>query len=381
MSGVGPDPVRLLVGALRIYSPTAQEGRMASYLCTQMKLLGYKRVRVDSAGNAIGEIGSGTTKVLLCGHMDTVPGRLPVKREGDMVFGRGAADAKSPLCALLLAGSRARDAGVHLTFVGATREEGDSLGIQTIIRSGKKYDYAAFGEPSGANRVTIGYRGRVSMRVRIETEGGHAGSPWAHVSAVDEFYSVLGALRRYAEGRRVAEDRFRSLSVSPTLVAAGSYHNVIPPVCRATFDVRLPPGASITEVKTRLRRAASESVRGKTSVTVDFDEATEPYEADPNSILVRSFQRAILIKLKSRPVFVRKTGTGDMNTLASATGAQCVTYGPADSQLSHTDEEAVSVKDYLNSVEVLVEAIKQLGTLRGRARAQSRLPQATQTQN
>jgi [amino group carrier protein]-lysine/ornithine hydrolase len=100
-----------------------------------------------------------------------------------------------------------------------------------------------------------------------------------------------------------------------------------------------------------------------TRVSVEFDEATEAYEADPNSTLVRSFQRAIILKLKDRPVFVRKTSSGDMNTFASATRAQCVTYGPADSKLSHTDGEAVSVEDCLNSIEVLTEALKQLERL------------------
>ncbi|MDV3293320.1 MAG: M20/M25/M40 family metallo-hydrolase [Nitrososphaerales archaeon] len=361
---MGPDPVGLLIGALRIYSPTAEESKLASFLCAKMKQLGYARVRIDKGGNAIGEIGSGTSNVLLCGHMDTVPGRLPVRQEGGAVFGRGASDAKSPLCALLVAGSRARDAGVRVAFVGATREESDSLGIQTIIKSGKKYDYAVFGEPSGADRLTLGYRGRVSMQITIKTEGGHAGSPWAHVSALDEFSSVMAGLKKYEQGRQVEGDHFRSLSVSPTLVEAGSYHNIVPPICKATFDIRLPPGTSSTEVEEGLRKVVEESVEDRTSVAVEFGEATESYEADPNSVLVRSFQRAILLKLKSRPVFVRKTGTGDMNTLASSMKAECVTYGPADSHLSHTDEEAVSVTDYLESIEVIAEALRQIGTLR-----------------
>ncbi len=363
MSGMGPDPVGLLIGALRIYSPTAEERKLATYLCAKMKQLGYRRIRVDKAGNAIGEIGGGAKKVLLCGHMDTVPGRLPVKKTGGTVFGRGASDAKSPLCALLVAGSRARDAGVHLTFVGATREESDSLGIQTIIKSGKRYDYAVFGEPSGAGRLTLGYRGRVSLKITIKTEGGHAGSPWAHVSALDEFSSVIAGLRKYEQARQVEGDHYRSLSVSPTLVEAGSYHNIVPPICKATFDIRLPPGTSSAGVEDALRGVVRESLREGTSVVVEFGEATEAYDADPNSVLVRSFQRAILLKLNSRPVFVRKTGTGDMNTLAVSMKAECVTYGPADSQLSHTDREAVSVKDYLDSIEVIAEAVRQIGTL------------------
>ncbi|MDV3277735.1 MAG: M20/M25/M40 family metallo-hydrolase [Nitrososphaerales archaeon] len=357
------DPVALLMGALRIYSPTGEEGRLASYIRARMKEFGYSKVRVDRAGNVIGEVGRGPISLLLCGHMDTIPGRLDVKSEVGFVHGRGAVDAKSPLCALLIAGARARDAGVKMTFAAATDEEGDGFGIQTLTRSGTKYKFAIFGEPSGADRVTIGYRGRVSMRVVLKTGGGHAGSSWAHVSALDEFYSIVNALKELERGSAVGASHFRSLSVSPTLMKAGTYHNVVPPTCEATFDIRIPPGMKSSRGMEMVEGVVRKSVHGSTSVEVQFDEATEPYEADPNSILTRAFQRSIILKLKAKPVMVRKTGTGDMNTLASATDAQCVTYGPGDSEYSHTDKEKVSVRDYLDSIGVLEEAIRQVATL------------------
>jgi LysW-gamma-L-lysine carboxypeptidase len=367
MSGVVRDPVALLEGTLRIYSPTGRERHLAAYLTSSMKQLGYRKVRIDRAGNAVGVTGSGGASVLLCGHMDTVPGDLPVLRKGGKVFGRGASDAKSALCALMVAGSRVSDAKLSVTFVGATEEEGSSVGIQEIIRSKKHYDYAVFGEPSGASRLAIGYRGRFGMHLTIETEGGHAASPWAYVSAVEEFVSILAALRRFEDEKSVSGDHFRSLSISPTLVRAGTYHNVIPPACEASFDVRLPPGRVSKEVERELQRIIAGSSREGTRVKVEFDEATEAYEADPNSTLVRSFQRAIILKLGGRPVFVRKTSSGDMNTFAAATRAQCMTYGPADSKLSHTAAEAVSVRDYLDSIEVVTEALKQLEGLSSKA--------------
>jgi LysW-gamma-L-lysine carboxypeptidase len=356
------DPVELLSGAVRIYSPTGSEGRLASYLCSRMKELGYKKVRLDRAGNAIGETGEGKMRLLLCGHMDTVPGRLPFRATRGFLYGRGAVDAKAPLCALMYAGAKASSAGVKVIFAGVVAEEGDGLGIQTLIRAGTKYDFAVFGEPSGADRLTIGYRGRVAMKLALSSAGGHASSPWAHVSALDELYSVIRGLRGL-EGENAQADHFRSLSISPTLVSAGTYHNVIPPRCEATFDVRIPPGMSDSAVQKAIERVVRSSVQSSTSVDVKFEEATPPFEADPNSVLCRAFQRAIITKLKKKPVLVRKTGTGDVNTLASAMRSQCVTYGPGESEYSHTDEESVSVPDYLESINVLEEAIKQIPLL------------------
>ena len=360
MRGPTRDPVRLLTESLRIYSPTSREKELASYLADEMKLLGYSRVRLDRAGNVVGEAGRGKTRLLLCGHMDTVPGKLPVRKTKDAIYGRGAADAKSPLCALLTAGAGAADSGIRITFAGVTEEEGDGAGIEQLIRSGPEFDYAVFGEPSGAERVTIGYRGRVSLQVALQTAGGHAGSPWANRSAFDEFASLMVRLRRYEGSKSVEGDHFRSLSITPTIVKAGSYQNVIPDRCEATLDLRLPPSIPSSTAIREVRSVVGEAGDGlKFRVTAGHP--TEAYESDPGSTLVRAFQRAIIIRLKSKPRLVRKTGTGDMNTFARKTGAQCLTYGPGPSATSHTDGEMVQVRDYLNSIEVVNEAIAQLG--------------------
>lgn len=357
------DPVGLLVGALRIYSPSTEEGELAEYLCDSMKTLGYSRVRLDRSGNAIGEGGSGKTSLLLCGHMDTVPGILPVRRTPTTLHGRGAADAKSPLCALLLAGAESMEAGVRVTFAGVTQEEGNGEGIEGLLADGSMYDCAVFGEPSGANRITVGYRGRASLNVKVRTQGGHAGSSWAHRSAFDEFLSVLEKARDFESARSVRGDHYRSVSLTPTLVRSGTSHNVVPDSCEATIDLRVPPGTTVREVVRSFKRFVRPREPGA-SVSVASGPPTEPYEAPVRSKVVRALQRAVLLRLKTRPVLVRKTGTGDMNTFAQRTrGASCVTYGPGLSKTSHTDHEAVRVRDYLDSIEVLKEAVRQLGSL------------------
>jgi LysW-gamma-L-lysine carboxypeptidase len=355
-------PVKLLLDSLKIYSPSTKEGELASFLADRMGPLGYSNARIDRAGNAIGEIGRGKTKLLLCGHMDTVPGNLPVSYKQGRVYGRGAADAKSPLCALLLAGAASADSGVSIVFAGVTQEEGEGEGVEQLIRSRDRFDYAVFGEPSGANRVTIGYRGRVSLHVTVRTAGGHAGSPWAQKSSFDEFNLLLSRLKRYERSKELPGDHFRSVSISPTLVRAGTYHNVIPNMCEATLDLRLPPSIPSFRAIEEIRYFAGQTDEG-VMIDITEGEPTEAYEADTSSTLVRAFQRAILLKLKTKPSLVRKTGTGDMNTFAHKKSAACVTYGPGLSRTSHTDGEMVQIKDYLGSIEVLKEAIRQLDAL------------------
>jgi len=362
MTRAAGSPLKLLLDSLKIYSPTTQEAELASFLADRMGPLGYSNVHIDKAGNAIGEIGRGKTKLLLCGHMDTVPGNLPVTHKQGRVYGRGAADAKSPLCALLLAGAASADFGACITFAGVTQEEGEGAGIEQLIRGGDRFDYAVFGEPSGANRITVGYRGRVSLHVTIRTAGGHAGSPWAQRSAFDEFNLLLSRLKHYERSKEIPGNHFRSVSISPTLVRAGTYHNVIPNMCEATLDLRLPPSIPSFRAVEEIRYFAGQTDEGA-MIDITEGEPTEAYEADTSSTLVRAFQRAILLKLKTKPSLVRKTGTGDMNTFAHKKSAACVTYGSGLSRTSHTDGEMVQIKDYLGSIEVLKEAIRQLDTL------------------
>ena len=78
---------------------------LADYLAVAMADLGFQ-AHIDGVGNVIGvlERGPGPTLMLL-GHLDTVPGQLPVRSEHGRLYGRGAVDAKGPLAAMICAAS------------------------------------------------------------------------------------------------------------------------------------------------------------------------------------------------------------------------------------------------------------------------------------
>ena len=123
------DAIALLEGLVSIYSPTGQEAEAVAYLVSQMQAAGL-RAWVDAAGNAIGECGDGPETVVLLGHIDTVPGFIPVRRDGDALYGRGSVDAKGPLATFAAAAANAasQPLGHRLVVIGAVGEEGDSRG-------------------------------------------------------------------------------------------------------------------------------------------------------------------------------------------------------------------------------------------------------------
>ena len=156
---------------LEAYSPSGSEARMADVVASQMQSLGFRTER-DGVGNVIGEAGVEGPRILLAGHMDTVPGELPVRIEGDTLYGRGAVDAKSSLAAMMfgseLAAKRS-SAPFHVTVAGVVSEEKSSDGIKALIQRNSPFDLAVFGEPSGTCQLIIGYKGSVKLQVKCLT--------------------------------------------------------------------------------------------------------------------------------------------------------------------------------------------------------------------
>ncbi|MFZ1770858.1 MAG: M20/M25/M40 family metallo-hydrolase, partial [Caldilinea sp.] len=104
--------VDLLRGLVAIPSLSHQEAEASAWLAGQMRAAGYDRAFVDTAGNAVGELGAADAArvIVLLGHIDTVPGDIPVRieatAEGDVLYGRGSVDAKGPLATFVAAAAR-----------------------------------------------------------------------------------------------------------------------------------------------------------------------------------------------------------------------------------------------------------------------------------
>ena len=150
------------------------------------------------------------------------------------------------MCAMISAASRGRALeGLKVTMACVTREEGDSLGVETLIDAGGDYDSAVFGEPAGAARVAVGYRGRTEARFdRADARRARL----LLVGPPERRRRVLGVMSQM-QGVREEEHRrgkttTRSVNASLTIIEGGSYSNVIPKKCQMTFDVSIPPGMS-----------------------------------------------------------------------------------------------------------------------------------------
>ena len=196
----------LLTGLVERYSPSTKEGPAVAYLVEQMQDLGLD-AHIDEAGNAVGVRGEGAHTILLLGHIDTVPGQIAVRREGERLYGRGTVDAKGPLAAFVCAAARAVPRpNLRWMVVGAVEEEAaTSKGARALLaRNGAGAPAAVvIGEPSGWDRITVGYKGRLLLDYQLERELGHTAGPQQGTceAAVAFWQRVADYAARWNRGR------------------------------------------------------------------------------------------------------------------------------------------------------------------------------------
>ncbi|MEM1657616.1 MAG: M20/M25/M40 family metallo-hydrolase [Candidatus Jordarchaeales archaeon] len=340
------DAVEFLIEFLRIYSPTGEEEGATQFLLERMLDFGF-RTYVDRVGNVIGTIGEGKPTLLLCGHIDTVPGFIPVKLVGDELFGRGAVDAKGPLAAMIMAAKDFVGKRLNGTVIvaGVVDEEGESRGIKNIIVSGLKADYAVFGEPSNGRNIVIGYKGNLHLKVKVETRAGHPASP-ATRNASEEMISIWEIIKEMlVEHEKKGKLRVPSCSI---LSMKGDLSKA-----EMEISIRVPFGETWLSLFERIRPVV-EVKDGFSERQVEIIDAVDPYEADKKSPLVEAFRKSIKEVYGEEARLLRKTGTGDMNYYGNwLKSGNIITYGPGDPQLDHTHEERINLNDYLRSIEVL----------------------------
>jgi [amino group carrier protein]-lysine/ornithine hydrolase len=359
------DAIALLEGALQIYGPAMREEKICEYLVAQMSALSMRTFR-DEAGNAVGivelpspptplpirERGDAIKEVVLLGHMDTVPGFIEVRREGDNLYGRGAVDARGPLCAFIAAAAQVGvRVGWRIVVVGAVEEEAATSKGARFAAAQYHPAYCIIGEPSGWDRVTLGYKGRLLVHYHKSRAMGHtAGQARGVAESAVTFWNQVNALAaQYNDGKSKAFDL-----LDPSLRKIHTSDDPFMDGVEMTIGIRVPVGVTISDLKVQIAQLAA-------GAELTFASEEEAYRADKNTPLVRAFLAALRAR-GATPGFTVKTGTADMNVVAPIWQCPIVAYGPGDSNLDHTPHEHIDVNEYLKAIDVLAETLRELTT-------------------
>jgi acetylornithine deacetylase len=274
-------------------------------------------------------------RVLFSTHLDTVPPYFAPSREGDVVHGRGACDAKGQIVAhleviraLLAAGRR------DVAFLGVVGEETDSIGAQRAVDwlTGRsdcgEIELVIDGEPTG-NRLATGQRGIEQVELECRGISCHSGTPERGHSAILDLVDWIVRLR--------ATPSPSDPDLGPEVfnvgrIEGGGALNVVPDSARAHVMARTLPGSDFLA-----RVTAVAPPRGKATRF----HATPPLRFAPIEGLER----------------VAVTFGSDAPRLAPlAKGGLVALIGPGDIDVAHTDHEHLRLAE-------LEEGIARLHTL------------------
>ncbi len=341
----------MLVRAISIPSVSGQEREVAEYLSGWMSGHGFQ-AHIDPAGNAVGERGQGPATVVLLGHIDTVPGEIPVRVDEDEVLhGRGSVDAKGSFCTFVAAvaglGPEALERA-RFVCVGATEEEVPSSKGAHFAAHQYRPDAVVIGEPSGWEGLTLGYKGRLVLHLHVSKPNFHTAGEGS--SAGDDLTEAWFRVRAWAQ-ERSGTGIFGA--VQATVQGLESRSDGLTQTASGVFGLRLPPEVTPTQARAEL----TERLAGLAAPEFRGDEVAVRHPKD--SLLARHLRLAIRAA-GGTPVFKLKTGTSDMNVVAPHWPVPTLAYGPGDSRLDHTPEERLPLAEYDLAVTVLRDALTRL---------------------
>ncbi|MEA3340618.1 MAG: [LysW]-lysine hydrolase [Chloroflexota bacterium] len=344
--------ITFLEELVSIPSPSGEEDAVGDYLVEKMTALGFHAYR-DEAGNAIGEIGNHEAgrKIVLLGHMDTVPGDIPVRHRGNLLYGRGAVDAKGPLAAFVLAAAQAapRLNGARVLVIGAVEEEEHGKGAHHLAHTMQPPDCVIIGEPSHWEGITLGYKGRLCVDYRRVQPGSH--SAGKQPGPAEKAIGFWNQLMTYAdEENRGRANHFDTLD--PALRSFRTFSDGLDDGVEMSIVIRLPPGVEAAALEQKIQT-------WRNGAKLSFPGSDPPFRSEKNIPPVRALLRAIRAE-GGRPRFKLKTGASDMNVVGPAWGCPIVAYGPGDSSLDHTPEEHIDVREFRQAINVLAQALETL---------------------
>jgi len=339
------DPADLTATLVDIPSVSTTEGLIADAIESALRSLG--RFEVVRSGNSVlarTELRR-PTRVLLAGHVDTVPiaDNVPSRLDGDTLHGCGTTDMKSGDAMLLHIAATLEKPSKDLTFVFYDCEEieHERNGLTRIERELPDWlaaDLAILGEPTNG-QVEAGCQGTAMVAITVRGRRAHAARSWLGDNAIHSAAEVLERLRRF-ESREVEIDgcRYRE-GLNAVSISGGVASNVIADECTVKVNFRFAPDRDADAAVGLLK----ELFDGFQVDVLDVASGALPGLSAPAAA---EFVQA------AGGVAVAKYGWTDVARFA-ALGIPAINYGPGDPSLAHTREEHVSRRQIQQMTEVL----------------------------
>ena len=317
-------------------------------------------MRFDEVDNFWAIRGTSGPLLVFAGHTDVVPpgddtrwGSDPFTAtvDGNDLVGRGAADMKASLAAMVVACeqfvSQHPDHTGRIGFVITSDEEGPAKHgtvkvIETLTSRGEQIDWCVVGEPSSTedlgDLVKNGRRGSLNARLTVHGKQGHIAYPHLADNPIHRAMPALDALAR--EAWDDGNDFFDPTSLQISTVQSGQgVTNVIPGTVEVLFNLRFS-----TELTAEAIQSRCEAILDAHDLKyeIEWSLSGEPFLTEPGALL-DAVTHSIEAVTGRQPVVSTGGGTSDGRFIAPS-GAQVVEVGHVNATI-HQCNERVKITD------------------------------------
>jgi succinyl-diaminopimelate desuccinylase len=297
------DPLPLAQELIRRPSVTPTDAGALDVLGAALETIGFqvRRYRFGAVDNLYAKRGAGGRTFCFAGHVDVVPpgdgwrvDPFAGLIEDGWLIGRGAADMKAAIAAMVSAAETVQPEDGAIAFLITGDEEGPAVDgtvklLQAIAAEGETLDACLVGEPTSVETVgdTIknGRRGSLNAVVRVTGRQGHVAYPKLAANPVNPLLDLLSILRNRMLDSGAPGFDPSNLEVT-TLDVANPTHNVIPAEAHAKFNIRFNThhsGAALVEwieqARTRTQR-----LYPNTTLAIDCRVSGEPFYTGPGPL-------------------------------------------------------------------------------------------------
>jgi len=242
--------------------------------------------------------GTGTKKILMIAHMDTVYlrgmlAKQPFRVDGNRAYGLGIADDKQGIAVVLhalaiLKAMNFRDYGLVTVLINADEEVSSAGSRATLTKLGGEHDavFSMEGSRVDSDRLSLTTAGIAAVVLNIEGKASHAGA------APENGRNALYELAHQIMQTRDLSDPKTGLKMNWTVASAGTNRNVIPAIASATADVRVLRVADYDGIEEKVRERIKKQLIPDTKVNMTFERRRPPLELTPaNAALAKHAQK------------------------------------------------------------------------------------------
>jgi succinyl-diaminopimelate desuccinylase len=360
-------------------SITPQDEGCQTILCQHLQHLGFaiEHLPFAEVNNFWARRGKGSPLFVFVGHTDVVPTGpldkwnsppfMPTIRNGQL-YGRGSADMKSSLAAMLVACEKfIRDYPAHrgsIAWLITSDEEGPSINgtvkvAEVLKNRNEKIDYCLVGEPTCEEKLgdtlKVGRRGSLSAHLIVKGKQGHIAYPQLAENPIHRFNPSLTELLNTNWDEGMASPDFQSTSLQLSNIHGGTgAGNVIPDNIEVQFNFRYSPATTAEKLENAVEHILK---KHNLNYQITWQRGGLPFLSSSGRLRFACLD--VIKNITGVSSAVSTTGgTSDARFIAPL-GAEIVEFGPCNRTI-HQINECVSIRDLEQLASIYEEILKRI---------------------